>query len=67
MLLQHAQIAKQKELLTQAETKIFENTSKAEMTQVDAELAKKSALWSEEVELAKIQSKNVATTYEKPS
>ncbi|KAI5056403.1 hypothetical protein GOP47_0028221 [Adiantum capillus-veneris] len=62
--LQQAQITKQKELLAQAETKIFENTKKAEMAQADAELAKKSALWSQEVELANIQSKNVAAIRE---
>lgn len=52
--------AKQQELQAQAETKIFENTRKAEMALADAELAKKNAMWSQEVELAKIQSTNVA-------
>ncbi|MCO5576824.1 hypothetical protein L7F22_030644 [Adiantum nelumboides] len=58
--LKQTQIAKQQELQTQAETRIFENTRKAEMAQADAELAKKSASWSQEVEVAKIQSINVA-------
>ncbi|MCO5565204.1 hypothetical protein L7F22_018877 [Adiantum nelumboides] len=58
--LKQQQVAKQQELQTQAETKIFENTRKAEMALADAELAKKSALWTQEVEIAKIQSVNVA-------
>ncbi|KAH7283116.1 hypothetical protein KP509_35G061400 [Ceratopteris richardii] len=58
--LKQQQIARQQELQTDAETKVFENTRKAEIAMADAELAKKSAFWSQEAEVAKIQSVNAA-------
>ncbi|KAH6555866.1 hypothetical protein KP509_1Z221800 [Ceratopteris richardii] len=58
--LKQQQIAREQELQTDAETKVFENTRKAEIAMADAELAKKSAFWSQEAEVAKIQSVNAA-------